>query len=253
MSTPIRPATDPGASLNPGSEMPPKPEQASLVEDFIDIFYAPSRVFARRATGGFFLVFLVVCAISAIFQFTSRSLTLAAAEADLPRIEAKMRENPQVTEDMIASMRKSATPGVSQYIATPIIILVLAFFVFAFARMVSAKISYGQAAMITSLAFIPRLLAGLLRTVEALLVDPTNVKGSLALTHSPARFMDSDTPIMTMALLSRFDVFVLWSTVLIAIGIAVMGNVSRTRGAIAAGILWLLGMLPLAGMSMMMK
>ena len=253
MSTPIRPATDPGANLTPGSEMPPKPEQASLFEDFIDIFYAPSKVFARRANSGFWLMMLIVSAITGIFMFTSRSLTLAAAEADMPRIEAKMRENPAVTEDMISSMRQRATPGVSQYVVTPVIILVLAVFVLLFARIVSAKISYGQAAMIVSLAFIPRLLAGLLRTVEALLVDPANVKGAMALTHSPARFMGSDTPIMTLAMLSRLDVFVIWSTVLIAIGIAVMGNVSRTRGAIAAGIIWLLGMIPLAGMSFMMK
>lgn len=253
MSTPIRPATDGGASLTPNSEMPPKPDKASLFEDFIDIFYAPSKVFARRVNDGFFVTFLIVSAIMGLFMFTSRSLTLAAAEADMPRIEAKMRENPQVNEDMIAQMRQRAEPGVSQYIATPFIILVVALFVALFARIVSAKLSYGQAALITSLAFIPRLVQGLLRTAEALLVDPTTVKGSLALTHSPARFMDADTPIMTLAIASRFDVFVIWSTVLIAIGIAVMGNVSRTRGAIAAGIIWLLGMLPLAGMSLMMK
>ena len=253
MSTPIRPATDPGAGLNPDSQMPPKPEKASIVEDFIDIFYAPSRVFARRATAGFFMTFLIVSILSGLFAFTSRSLTIAGAEADAPRIEAKMRENPQATEEMISQMKASATPGVSQYIAVPILILIFAVFVLAFARIVGSKISYGQAALIVSLSWVPRLVQGLLRTVEALLIDPTTVKGSLALTHSPARFMDADTPIMTVALASRFDVFTLWTTVLLGIGISVMGNVPRSRGYIAAGILWALGFLPMLGMSFMMK
>ena len=243
MSTPIRPATEPGA-LNPDSQMPPKPEKASLVEDFIDIFYAPSRVFARRANAGFFVTFLIVSILGGVFAFTSRSITLAAVQADFPRIEAKMRQNPQVTDEMISAQRGRMSPGVTQYIGTPLAILVIAVFVLAFARIVGSKISYGQAAMITSLAFIPRLVAGLLRTVEALLVDPTTVKGSFQIMHAPTRFMGSDTSAMTLAIASRFDVFILWSTVLIAIGIAVMGNVPRTRGYIAAGLIWLLGSLP---------
>jgi hypothetical protein len=253
MSTPITPGTDSGASYTPGGgAMPAKPEQASMFEDFIDIFYAPSKVFARRATAGFFMTFLVVSVISGLFMFTSRSLTQAAADADWPKIEAKMRQNPQVTDEMVSAQRARTGPGVTQYIATPFLILIVALFVLAFARIVSAKISYGQAAMITSLAFIPRLVAGLLRTVEALLVDPTAVKGSFHITHGPARLLAADASTTVAAMLSRFDVFVIWSTVLIAIGIAVMGNVSKTRGAIAAIIVWLLGTLPLLGVSFFM-
>ena len=252
MSTPIRPATDGGASLNPNSEMPPKPEQASLIEDFIDIFYAPSKVFARRVASGFFMTFLIVSVVSDIFLFTSRSLTLAAADADFPRMEARMRKNPAVTDDMISQARARSTPGVGQYVGVPLVLLVLPVFVLAMARVVGSKISYGQAALITSLAFVPRLVQGLLRTVEALMIDPTTVKGSLYLTHSPARFMGSDASTLSLGIASRFDVFVIWSTILIGIGIAVMGNVSRTRGWIAAGLVWLLGMLPILGLSFVM-
>ena len=252
MSAPIRPGTDSGASYTPDTAMPPKPEKSSMFEDFIDIFYAPSKVFARRINSGWFMTFLIVSIVGGLFMFTSRSLTQAAADADFPRIEAKMRQNPQVTDDMVASARKRSQPGMTQYVATPALILMVAVLVLAFARIVSAKISYSQAAMITSLAFIPRLVQGLARTVEALMVDPTTVVGSLHLTHSPARFMPADASFMNLILASRFDVFVIWTTVLIGIGVAVMGNVSRTRGFVAATLVWVVATLPMLGFAAMM-
>ena len=45
--------------------------------------------------------------------------------------------------------------------------------------------------------------------------------------------------------MGRLDVFTIWVTVLLAIGLAVTGNVSRSRAAIAAAIVWLLGAAPL--------
>jgi hypothetical protein len=38
--------------------------RASRWEDFIDIFYAPASVFARRATSGFFLPMVVVTVLT---------------------------------------------------------------------------------------------------------------------------------------------------------------------------------------------
>src|SRR5262245_52362852 len=58
-----RPGTDRGASYDPTTSATP-PEKASLIEDFIDIFYTPSTVFARRAKSGFGLPLLVIVVIS---------------------------------------------------------------------------------------------------------------------------------------------------------------------------------------------
>ena len=43
---------------------PAQPEKASVWEDFIDIFYMPASVFARRASGPFWVPFLVVAILS---------------------------------------------------------------------------------------------------------------------------------------------------------------------------------------------
>jgi hypothetical protein len=76
-------------------------------------------------------------------------------------------------------------------------------------------------------------------------MDPASLNGQFRISLSPARFLDPDTSsAMTIALLSRLDVFTIWVTVLLAIGLSVTGRIPRSRAAIAAGLVWLLGSLP---------
>ena len=61
--------------------------------------------------------------------------------------------------------------------------------------------------------------------------------------------MDPDSSSKALvALAGRFDLFTIWLTILAGIGIAVIGKVPRSKGYIAAAILFLLGSLfPLIG------
>ena len=47
-----------------------------------------------------------------------------------------------------------------------------------------------------------------------------------------------------LALATRFDLFTIWITVLLAIGIYVVGKIPRQQAAIVAAIAWLVGALP---------
>jgi hypothetical protein len=47
-----------------------------------------------------------------------------------------------------------------------------------------------------------------------------------------------------LALLGRIDVFTIWVTILLAIGLSVTGKIPRSRAAIAAAVVWLVGALP---------
>ena len=83
----------------------------------------------------------------------------------------------------------------------------------------------------------------------AAVVDTSNLNSRYSLTLGLGRFFDPDTtsPIL-LGLIGRIDVFTIWITVLIAIGLAVTGKISRGKAAIAAAIVWLVGALPtLAG------
>jgi len=51
-----------------------------------------------------------------------------------------------------------------------------------------------------------------------------------------------------LGLVGRIDVFTIWVTILLAIGLAVTGKIPRSRAAIAGVLMWVLGALPtLAG------
>jgi len=54
---------------------------------------------------------------------------------------------------------------------------------------------------------------------------------------------DKTSPVL-MALLIRVDVFTLWETVLLAIGLQITGKVSKSDSYLAAAIVWCIGALP---------
>jgi hypothetical protein len=250
MSTPIRPGTDSGAGYTPGSEMPPKPEKSSLIEDFIDIFHAPSAVFSRRAMSGFWMPLLVVCIVGAAFAFANRGINSQIGDVEFSRASAAAASDPRITPEMIAQQRAimDKVMGFMSYIMTPVALFVLGFGVWLVAKIVKARVSYEQAVLIATFAWVPRLIEQLTVTVQALVMDTTAITNRWDVSLSAARFMDTaDTSVKLVALLGRIDVFTIWATILIAIGIATIGKVERSKGYIAAGTLFVLGTLFVAG------
>src|SRR5438034_11446604 len=82
-------------------------ERASVWEDFIDIFYAPTQVFARRAAvGSVWIPLLVVTvAMSALIYVNSGVLEpMLSAEFDR-NMAAAMRGNARLTPEMVTQFR----------------------------------------------------------------------------------------------------------------------------------------------------
>jgi hypothetical protein len=50
-----------------------------------------------------------------------------------------------------------------------------------------------------------------------------------------------------LGFLGRIDVFTIWVTVLLVIGLSVTGKIPRGRAAIAGVVVWLAGALPVLG------
>lgn len=244
MSTPIRPGTDSGAPYTPDAAMPPKPEKSSLFEDFIDIFHAPSKVYARRAEAGFWGPLLVVAVVAAAFTFVNRGINAQIFDVEYARGAAKaMEQNPQITTEQMGAMRGFQEKGVQffSYIGTPLIVFFLAFWAWLVAKIVKAKVSYGQAILIYTFAWVPRLIEQLAITIQALVMDTASVTNRWDVSLSPARFMDADGPRQMVGLAGRLDPFTIWTTILVGIGIAVIGRVPRSKGFTAAGILFVAG------------
>ena len=235
------------APMTPDSGAPPGPpagEKASLFEDYIDILYAPSSVFARRAFSGFGLHLLIISVVSALLMFANRGVFSQIFDAQYTaRMAEAMASNPQLTPEMVENMRgMQATIGmVFAYVATPLMLLIFGLILWVIARLVGARLSVKQSMLVTTLASIPRVLGLIALAIQTAFMDTSRVTNMGQLSVGPARFMDESAGHTVYQLATGFDLFAIWNVVLVGIGVAVIGKVSGARAAIVAAIIFLLG------------
>jgi hypothetical protein len=99
--------------------------------------------------------------------------------------------------------------------------------------------------MIAAYAEMPRIVQILVNAAQGLFMPPEKLTSMYAIGLSPARFMDPDhASAVVMALASRIDPFIIWITVLLAIGLHVIGKIPKQQAYIAAAITWVVGALP---------
>ncbi len=226
----------------------PSTAPASWWEDFVDIFYAPSQVFARRAGSGFGLPMLVVTVLIALIGLANSGVMQPIMDAEFSRATAAaMRKNPQLTAEMMERGR-GIGEAIARYGAVvfiPVAIFLTGLALWLCGKLVDARESLAAAIMIASYSYVPRIVEGVLNGVQGLLLDPAMLDGRYRLSLGLGRFLDPNTasPVL-LALLGRVDVFTIWVTVLLAIGLSVTGRIPRSRAAIAAVLTWILGALP---------
>lgn len=220
----------------------PAPKTA-LWEDFIDIFYAPAQVFARRRDGRFgpALAVLVVVGLALFFAF--RGMWEGVTDA---AITQAIRANPNLSAEQAAGMRESAAKfglvgGVAQaLVGYPVAIALTALVLWLVGKIFGSTLRYGQAMTVATYANVPRLVGTAVSGTLFALGHPERVLSPNSILLSPLRFADEGAmPALTAALLGRFDLFTLWATALLAVGIHVIGGVSKARAAAAAGLVWL--------------
>lgn len=220
---------------------------ASLWEDFVDIFFSPAAVFRRRERGSWLVPLLIVTIAIAIISFASRGALQPVMDAEFERAADAMRKNPQVTEDMIAKTRGffefSRTYG--PVIFTPIAIMIVGLMTWLVAKLVDARQELNAAMVVSAYAFVPRVVQAIANAVQGLLLRPDQLNSLVGLSFSPARFLNPDTsnPVL-IQILNRFDLFTIWVTVLLAVGVYVTGRVSKQRAAIAGVLFWIVGAIP---------
>jgi hypothetical protein len=244
MTEPTSRGADPDLPATASSTV--SPASASKWEDFIDIFYAPAAVFARRMTSGFFVPMLVVTVLAGTLYLVNGAVWSQVMEAEMVRAQAK---SPQTLtpEQMQAARSFVLIVGkIGAFVLTPIAIFLTGLALWVCGKFFEAKQSLGQAVMVASYAYVPRIVEGVVTSVQGLLLDPSTFTGRWRVSLGVGRFLDPDaTSPALLALVGRIDVFTIWVTVLLAIGLAVTGRISRVRAAIAAAIVWFVGALPL--------
>jgi len=222
------------------------PKAPAVWEDFIDIFHSPSAVFERRRDGRFGLALLILCVLLAVIVFATYRALAPAYEAMIERgIAAQAASNPEMNQEQaLAAARRFGPVTVigGILIGTPVAILLTGAALWLVGKLFDAKQTFAQAAMVATYANVPRLLGALVSGAQAIALGGDSLRSPFQVTLSPARFVDPDTTSVTLqTLLSRFDLFTLWATALLAIGLSVTGGISRSKAAIAAALVWLLG------------
>ncbi len=226
----------------------PTPERAALWEDFLEIFIKPSAVFERRKDAGFLVPLLILVVLFGLIFFGLKDAFQPVMDAENARTIARvMAKNPQITEEMMAE-RSVVNPNTAAILATvflPLIVLMLGLTTWLAGKLVGAVTTVGAAMMIATYSYFPRILELLVGGAQVLLLPEDQLTGRASTSIGVARLFDPDVASsMTMALLLRFDLFTLWITVLIAVGLRVVGKLPMNKALVAAAIVWVIGALP---------
>lgn len=225
----------------------PTPPKASLIEDFVDIFASPSAVFSRRATSGFWTVLIILTLVIGGLFLVNRGTMEGIMDAEMQRGMAEaMKKNPSMTAEQVEAGKKIGTTIASYaaFVMMPIVLLCVGFGAWLTAKMLGGKLTYQAATMIACYAYIPRILESVGVTIQGLLLDTSAMHGRFQLSLGVGRFLNPEMSQGLLGILGRIDVFTLWVTVLIAIGIVTVAKLPKDKLIPAGAIMWVFGALP---------
>jgi hypothetical protein len=221
--------------------------QSSLVEDLIDVFFSPAAMFTRRAGRPSWAAYAIVTVLLAAAFYSSLGALQGFFDAELMRAMADMAaKNPQLTADQIAGMQGTmeASFKYGGFVVMPFLLLVLGACVWLVAKILGGELGYGGGVMIASFAYLPKVLESLLVSVQSLVIDTSKFTGRYEFSWGVGRFLDPAMPQGMQNLLGRIDLFTLWTTLLIAVGLAYSAKVPKSKAYAGAAIVWGLGALP---------
>jgi len=221
-----------------------QPSKSSVWEDFIDIFYAPADVFRRRENGSWFVPMLVTTVLITLITFLTYGALEGAYQAILDKAIEQVMQRPGATPALEEGVRKFFPWQIKlgPVIGIPILILVVATLMWFVGKFFGSRQTYRSALVVAGYAQVARVVGALVLGIEGLVMDSSKMTSLYALALGPTRFIarGAVSPVV-YALLFRLDIFTIWATVLLGIGIYATGKVSKGSAAAMAIIIWLLG------------
>jgi hypothetical protein len=233
----------------PSAAVPTSPDNASMAEDFVDIFVSPARVFARRAKASPMVPYMVVCILLIVLFFASKNVLAPIFDAQMQKgMAASMKANPQITPEMMEKSKPitNVVINVGGVVGPPIVLLILALITWVIGRFfMSSGLTFGTALLITAYACIPRVLSSILGLVQGLAMDVGKMTSPYQLTLSPARFFDPGAMSDGLyQMLGQLDLFSIWGTVLVVIGLIHAGKLEKNKAIATGVIMFVVGCIP---------
>jgi hypothetical protein len=220
-------------------------KQAGLVEDFVDIFVSPSAVYERRRNSTAWLPLIVVSVVVGLAYLAMSGAMQPIIDAEFERGMKQMLEsNSGMTAEQLQQGRAFAQGigKVAIVAGTPIAIFLCGVGLLLMGKLFDSPLKLGTNVMIAAWAFVPRIIGSVLVAAQLQFLAPESLDGAHRISLGPARFLDPDTTsAMLLALASRLDVFILWTTLLFAIGLSVVARIPRSNALVAAAGVWACG------------
>lgn len=206
----------------------------------LGVLVSPTRTFQSIAERPTWVVPLVV-----LFLLGALSTTLVFQKIDMQEVvrDAMAKQGQQLDDAQIEQI--SGFQGKLGY-GCALIIPLVSYPLVALLLMGGVSVLGGNLRFPTSLSttlygFMPWAVVALLTAGVALSTDQLrfeDVQAGSILADSPAAFLPSSTGPVTMALMSSFSVFSLWTLILMSIGVAIVGKISRGKAtALVVGLL----------------
>jgi hypothetical protein len=222
------------------------PKDTSLWEDFIDVLYAPARVFERRRGRGFGPQLFILALLFGIVAAATMSLTRPLMDRQMDLQLAQMRKN-GMNEEQIAGARSMSErigpitavggPSIGLLIVIPVVAVVL----WGIARAAGAPLDYSAAGLISTYSVVPALLVALLGAALLLVLDAENLPLLQQMTVGPVLLLGRDASPVLVALATRFGIAEIWSVFITAAGVRVLGKLTPGTAMGVAVASWALG------------
>lgn len=213
------------------SPVTPSPEAAPSVSSFGRIFgaiFSPKPTFesiAQRPTWILPLLLISILSIVTVFIFGQRvgwRSFMEHQDQTNPRVQKQMEAmTPDQREQMLATQTKYAS--IFGYVGAVVGIFIVAVIIAAVLMVAFNVMSGGGTGFMTSLgivthSWVPGIIGGLLGILVLFLKDPSTIDIQHLVATNAGAFLSDDAPKWQEALLSSFDLFTIWSMVLMAIG-----------------------------------
>ena len=222
---------------------PPAPvadKPKSAMERMIGVLFSPDETFADIArTPDFLVVLLIILVISTV----SGILLAPRLEFDSMRTQMAAKNPNMSPEDIDRGVKMAGAIGKVSSYASPLLalcvfVIVASILLLAF-RLFGGEGTFHQAFAIVTYAWIPRVIYGVILTAIIAIKGTADVADIPTLVKSsPAFLVDvADHPVL-FSFLSTFDLFTIWTLVLLIIGFAYMSRFSKGRSATIILSIW---------------
>lgn len=228
----------------------------SSFQRLVKVFYAPGEVFEDiKAKPTWFLAlaaYILVVTATSLVVWSNMDFDASTREA-ISTIGFEVPE--EAIEEQIESAEKRwfLKPVLTGAVMMPILLVIAASLFFLMMKMVGSEISFLATYSTMLHAYFPgKAVYSVLLAILAQTQGPVTEMGLVTvLKSSIAGFLPQGSNLALITLGSFVDAFRIWGIVLLVIGLAVVGSVSRGKATFAALVPWILAVLIATGLAIL--